>query len=245
MEGRYNLCPDVKFLATPPYNGALQRFISFPSRMAYKISDAMSTIEGALIEPLSVGLHAAKRGEVKVGDTVAILGSGCIGLCTLLAAKACGAGKIFVSDIFDNRLSKAQELGALGTINAKISDTIEELNRLTDNAGADIVFETAGSSVTAAQTSHLVKRGGTVVMVGNIFDDTPYSFRNMYKKEAQIKSVFRYCNTYPKAIDTIASGSIDIKSIVTAKYPFEKTQEAFVLTADDKINCIKTVVDFE
>lgn len=243
--GRYNLCPDVRFMATPPYEGALKRYVSHPAHKTYKMPDNMSFVEGALIEPLSVGIHAANRGEVKNGMSVAILGGGCIGLCTLLAAKAFGATRIIVSDIFDNRLDKAKELGATGVVNSKNTDAVQAILDMTDGIGVDVVFETAGIPATAAQTSHIVRRGGTVVMVGNIFDDVPYSFRNIYKKEAQVRSVFRYCNTYPMAIEAVASGRIDVASIVTARLPFEKAQEAFDLSVDDKQNCIKTVITME
>lgn len=240
--GRYNLCPDVVFLATPPYEGALKRCISHPAHKAYRMPESMSTLEGALIEPLSVGIHAANRGEVKNGHSVAILGGGCIGLCTLLAAKAWGATRIIVSDLFDNRLQKAKELGATDVVNSQDTDAVQAILELTNGAGVDVVFETAGIPVTAAQTSHIVRRGGTIVLVGNVFDDVPFSFRNLYKKEAQVRSVFRYCNTYPMAIQAVASGRIDVKSIVSARFPFERSKEAFDLSVDDKLNCIKTVI---
>ncbi len=243
--GRYNLCPDVVFLATPPIEGGLKRYISYPAHKAYKLPDNMSTMEGALIEPLSVGIHAAVRGEVSIGKTVAILGGGCIGLCTLLAAKAWGASQIIVSDLFDNRLNKALEVGATDVVNSKNVDAVEKIMELTGGVGADVVFETAGNAVTAAQTSYIVKRGGTIVMVGNIIKDVPFSFRNMYKKEAQLKSVFRYRNTYPMAIQAVASGRINVKSIVSAEFPFEKSQDAFDRAVDDKLNCVKVVINID
>ncbi|MFV0363466.1 MAG: alcohol dehydrogenase catalytic domain-containing protein [Suipraeoptans sp.] len=155
--GRYNLCPDVQFLATPPYSGALKKYMSYPAYRAFKLPDNMSTMEGALIEPLSVGIHAAIQGEVSIGKTVVILGGGCIGLCTLLAAKAYGATRIIVTDLFDNRLDKASEIGAPDTINSKDEVALSKILELTEGSGADIVFVTAGSPVAAAQTSHIVK----------------------------------------------------------------------------------------
>lgn len=243
--GRYNLCPDVVFLATPPVEGALKRYISHPAHKVYKIPDNMSLTEGALVEPLSVGIHAVRRGEVSIGKTVAILGGGCIGLCTLLAAKAWGASRIIVSDLFDNRLKKALEVGATDVINSSVHDTIEEIMKLTDGKGVDVVFEAAGNPITAEQTSHIVKRGGTIVLVGNILKEVPFSFRNLYKKEAQVKAVFRYNNTYPTAIQAISTGLIDVMSIVSAEFPFEKSQEAFDKAVDDKLNCIKAVINID
>lgn len=240
--GRYNLCKKVRFMATPPYNGGLQKYISYPAHKVYKLPDNMTTMEGALLEPLSVGLHAVERGVVKLGNTVAILGGGCIGMCTLLAAKAYGASRIIVVDVIDSHLDMALRIGATDVVNSKKEDAAEVINTITGGEGADVVFETAGIAATAAQTSYIVKRGGTIVMVGNIFGDVPFSFRNLYIKEAQIKSVFRYHSTYPTAIEAVASGRIDIKSIVTGVFDFEDAAEGFIQALDNKDKCIKNVI---
>ncbi|MCI8596898.1 MAG: NAD(P)-dependent alcohol dehydrogenase [Lachnospiraceae bacterium] len=243
--GRYNLCPDVVFLATPPVQGALKRYISYPAHSVYTIPDNMSTMEAALCEPLSVGLSAVRTGEVTVGSSVVILGGGCIGLCTLLAAKAYGATRIIVTDLFDFHLEKALELGATDVVNSKNEDAVAKIQELTGGKGVDVVFETAGSPYTAAQTSEIVGRGGTIIMVGNIMQETPFSFRNMYKKGATLKSIFRYCNTYPIAIQAIASGRIDVKKIVSAEFDFEHSQAAFEEATDNKVNCVKAVIHVE
>ena len=118
--GHYNLCPDVVFLATPPVQGCNEEFIAFPEDMCFKLPENVSTKEGALIEPLSVGFYAAEQGNVGTGDTVVILCSGCIGLVTLLACKAHGAGQIIVADLVQARLDKAMELGATAVINLSL-----------------------------------------------------------------------------------------------------------------------------
>ncbi len=240
--GRYNLCPDVVFLATPPVQGALKRYISYPAHSVYPIPEQMSTMEAALCEPLSVGISAVLAGGVTIGSTVAILGGGCIGLCTLLAAKAYGASRIIVTDLFDFHLDKAMELGATDVVNSRNEDPVARIAELTGGKGTDIVFETAGSPYTAAQTSEIVGRGGMIVMVGNIMQETPFSFRNMYKKGASLRSIFRYCNTYPIAIQAIAGGRIDVKKIVSAEFDFEHSQEAFEEAVDNKVNCVKAVI---
>ncbi|NLW02546.1 MAG: NAD(P)-dependent alcohol dehydrogenase [Clostridiaceae bacterium] len=240
--GRYNLCEKVRFMAVPPYNGGLQKYISYPAYMVYKLPEGMSTMEGALLEPLSVGLHAAARGEVTLGSSVAILGAGCIGMCTLLAAKAQGASRIIVTDIVDSHLERALELGATDAVNSRTEDVLARIKELTDRKGTDVVFETAGIAATAVQTGHIVKRGGTIVMVGNIFGDVPFSFRNIYVKEAQVRGVFRYHSTYPAAIEAVASGRIDIKRIVTGVYPFDDAEKAFNDALDNKEQCIKNVI---
>lgn len=241
--GRYNLCEDVEFLATPPYNGCLEQYITFPADMCFKLPDSVSTEEGALVEPLSVGIHAARQGGVTLGSSVTILGAGCIGLVTLLASKAFGASDITVVDVLQKRLNFAKELGATHVINALNCDTIDEIKKITDQRGTDIVFETAGSVKTISQTSAIVKRGGTIVLVGMCPQDIiPYDFSKIMAKEATIKSVFRYRNIYPQAIAAIAEGSIPVKKIVTHKFDFSQTEEAFNFVIDHKEEVVKAVI---
>ena len=130
LSGHYNLCRDVRFWATPPYDGVLSEYISHPAAFTFKIPDNMSFTEGALVEPLAIGLHACNMGGVKLGQTVAIMGAGCIGLVTLLAAKAYGATRIIVGDVLDKRLDKARELGAIA-VNTREEDFVAKVMELT------------------------------------------------------------------------------------------------------------------
>ena len=164
--GLYNLCADVEFLATPPYHGCLQNYIAFPENMCFKLPENVTTKEGALVEPLSVGIHAARQGNVSLGDRVVILGAGCIGLVTMLACKAFGATDLIVVDVIPKRLELAKEIGATHVINAAECDVLKEIDAITDGMGCDIVIETAGTKITYSQTSYIVRRGGTIVLVG-------------------------------------------------------------------------------
>lgn len=241
--GKYNLCPDVEFLATPPYHGCLMDYISFPANMCFKLPDNITTKEGALVEPLAVGMHAAAQGNVKLGDSVVILGAGCIGLVTLLACKAYGATDITVVDIMEKRLDYAMKLGATGIINAKNEDAIDKMNEITNDVGTDIVIETAGSEITIKQTPYIVKRGGTIVLVGLAAQDNiEFNFAKIMNKEITIKSVFRYRNIYPMAINAIAKGIIDVSGIVTHEFDFEKSQEAFDFVINNKNDVVKAVI---
>ena len=242
-EGKYNLCPNVVFLATPPVPGCNEEFIEFPSDYCFKLPDTVSTMEGALVEPLSVGFHAANQANVKVGDTVVILGGGCIGLVTLLSCKAHGAGKIILADLIDARLEKAKELGATYVINSSKCDVIEEVKKLTDGNGADCVFETAGAVPTIKMTPFIAKRGGTVTLVGiSTQQEIPYNFAQIMDKELTIKSVFRYRNIYPNAIAAIASGAINVKSIVTHQFDFDHIQDAYDEAINNKNDLVKAVI---
>jgi len=241
--GRYNLCPDVEFLATPPYHGSLMNYIAFPENMCFKLPENITTKEGALVEPLAVGMHAAIQGNVKLGDSVVILGAGTIGLVTLLACKAYGATEITVVDVLPKRLEYARKLGATATINALEADVFAEIDKITGKKGMDIVIETAGSARTISQTPYLVKNGGTIVLVGLAPQDIiEFNFAKIMAKEAQIKSVFRYRNIYPTAIKAIAKGIIDISGIVTHEFDFEDSAKAFDHVINNKQDVVKAVI---
>lgn len=241
--GHYNLCPDVVFLATPPVPGCNEEYIAFPEDMCFKLPENVSTKAGALIEPLSVGFYSVEQSNMNTGDTVVILGSGCIGLVTLLASKARGAGKIIVADLVDARLNKALELGATHVINSAKEDVLKSIEKITDGRGADIVFETAGSPVTIAQTPFIVRRGGTITLVGIAAqEEISYNFAQIMDKEATIKSVFRYKNIFPKAISAVASGAIDVASIITHEFSLEDIEAAYNEAVNNKENLVKAVI---
>jgi len=244
--GKYNLCPDVEFLATPPYHGSLMNYIAFPENMAFKLPDNISTKEGALVEPLAVGIHAAKQGNVSLGDSVVILGSGCIGLVTLLACKAFGAGEVTVVDVIPKRLEYAKKLGATNVINAAETDVLAEIEKLTNGKGADVVIETAGSVKTVAQTPYIVKSGGTIVLVGMAPKDIiEFNFAKLMAKEAEVKTVFRYRNIYPMAIKAIANGTIDVSGIVTHEFSFDEVAKAFEFVINNKTDVVKAVIKID
>ena len=125
--GKYNLCEDVVFFATPPVDGVFQEYVAHEAGLCFKLPDNVSTLEGALIEPLAVGMHAARQGEAKLGQTAVVTGAGCIGLVTLLSLKAMGVTKVIVVDVMEKRLQKALELGADAVINGKEEDTVARI----------------------------------------------------------------------------------------------------------------------
>lgn len=245
LSGHYNICPDVDFLATQPnYRGALTNYITHPEAFTYKLPDNMSTMEGALVEPAAVGVHAAMEAGVKPGQKVVILGAGCIGLMTLQACRSMGATEIIVVDVMEKRLNMAKQLGAAYTVNGKEEDTVARTHELFGVWGADIVFETAGNPVTARQTTQLVARGGQVMIVGTVPGDTPINFLSI-NREVKIQTVFRYANNYPMTIEAIASGRFDVASMVTDIYDYSQVQRAFEESLSRKSEIIKGVIKME
>lgn len=242
LEGKYNICPDVDFMATQPnYRGALTNYLSHPARFTYKLPDTMSLVEGALVEPAAVGMHAASLAKVKPGQKIVILGAGCIGLMTLQACKTMGATEIVVVDVIEKRLDMAKKLGAMEVIDASAQNSVDGCRSILGAAGADIVFETAGSQVTAKQAVLMVARGGKIMIVGTIPGETPIDFLKI-NREVSIQTVFRYRNCYPQTIQAIASGQFDVASMVTNTYEYKDVQIAFEDSVSKSRDIIKSVV---
>lgn len=245
LGGQYNLCPDVQFLATPPYQGCLMNYVKHKASFAFKLPDNVSSVEGALVEPLAIGINAALTGGIRLGDSVVVFGAGCIGLVSLLAAKAAGATQVIVVDVIDKRLAVATGMGAI-TLNAKNVDVLAEVSRLTGGKGARVVIDCAGTNTTIGQTVHVAKAGGTIVWVG-LATDTVNGLQigPVSTKELTIKSIFRYKNLYPITIAAIADGKIDISGIISDTYKFEDTPRAYAETLANAQNIVKSVIVFD
>lgn len=241
--GRYNLCPDVVFFATPPVDGVFQEYVAHEAGLCFKLPDNVSTLEGALIEPLAVGFHAANQGAAHPGQTAVVLGAGCIGLVSMMALKAEGVSRVYVVDVMPKRLDKAMELGATGVINAKEQDTVQAIKKLTDGAGCDLAIETAGTEITTRQAIEFTKKGATIVLVGySKSGELTLPISLALDKELTFKTVFRYRHIYPMAIEAVASGKVNLKGIVTNIFDFDDIQNAMDKSIADKANIVKAVV---
>lgn len=242
-EGKYNLCPDVVFFATPPIDGVFQEYVAHEADLCFKLPENVDTMEGALIEPLAVGFHAANQGNAHAGQIAVVFGAGCIGLVSMMVLKAEGVSKVYVVDIMQKRLDKALELGATGVINSKDMNVLKEVERLTDGKGADLVIETAGMEITTRQAIHITKKGATIVLVGySKSGEMTLPLSLALDKELTFKTVFRYRHIYPMAIEAVASGKVNLKGIVTNVFDFDDIQNAMDSSVRDKANIVKSVV---
>lgn len=242
-EGKYNLCPDVAFFATPPVDGVFQEYVAHEAALCFKLPENVDTLEGALIEPLAVGFHAANQGGAHAGQTAVVFGAGCIGLVSMMALKAEGVSRVYVVDIMQKRLDKAMELGATGVINSMNTDVQEEIGRLTEGKGVDLVIETAGMEVTTRQAIHVTKKGATIVLVGySKTGEMTLPLSLALDKELTFKTVFRYRHIYPMAIEAVASGKVNLKGIVSNIFNFDDIQAAMDKSVSDKANIVKSVV---
>lgn len=241
--GRYNLCTDVVFFATPPVDGVFQEYVAHEADLCYKLPDNVSTLEGALIEPLAVGFHAAIQGDAHLGQRAVVMGAGCIGLVSMMALKARGVSEVYVVDIMEKRLEKALELGAAGVINGAEEDVLERVKELTDGAGMDLVIETAGTEITTRQAIHMAKKGSNIVLVGySKSGEMTLPMSLVLDKELTFKTVFRYRHIYPMAIDAVAAGKVNLKGIVTDVFGLDEVQKAMDYSVNNKADIVKAVI---
>ena len=241
--GRYNLCPDVVFFATPPVDGVFQEYVAHEAGLCFKLPDNVSTMEGALIEPLAVGFHAARQGGAQAGQVAVVTGAGCIGLVSMMALKAMGVSKVYSVDVMDKRLDKALELGADGVINGSREDAVKKVMELTGGMGCDLVIETAGTEITTRQAVQMTKKGATIVLVGySKTGEIKMPISLALDKELTFKTVFRYRHIYPMAIDAVASGRVNLKGIVTNEFALDDIQEAMDESVKNKADIVKAVV---
>jgi len=237
--GRYNLCRDVQFLATPPIDGSLATFHVHDADFCHKMPDNVSIEEGALIEPLSVGVHAMTRAGVSAGSTVLIMGAGPIGLVCLLSARACGASFIIVTDVRSERLVIANQLGAKVTLLA----TDKLLQDLLDlNHQIDVCVECSGAEQAIKTGIRSIRAGGKMVLIGR--GTKPELSIPLYyaaDQEIDLIGVFRYANVYPKALSLVASGQINVKPLITHRFNLEQCTNAFELAESGADGAIKVM----
>lgn len=241
--GRYNLCPDVVFLSAPPINGTFAEYVAISASMVHRLPEGVTLEEGALVEPLSVGLQACNRARLKPGSTVAILGSGPIGLITMLVARSLGATLIIMIDVLQSRLDIAKGLGASILINGSEVTAVSQVQAVTKGRGVDVVFDTSGSSKAAATTPHLARRGGVVVMVGwPEVDQFPYPIETVIEKELDVRGVNRYCNTFGPVLSLLEHRVLSVKDVISHRFPFDKVVEAFWFASEHRNEVTKIII---
>ncbi|TBL76361.1 NAD(P)-dependent alcohol dehydrogenase [Paenibacillus thalictri] len=241
--GRYNLCPDVRFLATPPYDGAFVQYIAIRHDFVFPIPDELSFEEAALNEPFSVGIHAAKRSGLRPGSTLAIMGVGPVGLTAIVAGRAFGARDIIVTDLEPIRLEAARKLGATHTINAREEDPVVRIKELTGGRGADVAFETAGNPKALQNALASLRRGGKLSIVGlPPQDEIGLNIPFIADNEIDIYGVFRYANTYPQGISILSSKLADLNAMITDRFELRDTQQAMVNASTNKSASVKTII---
>jgi len=241
--GKYNLCPDVQFMATPPVDGAWAEYVSVKSEFLYKLPENVTYEQGALIEPLSVGFHAMRRGRVGPGDTLIITGLGPIGLLAIEAAKMFGVTEIYGSDVVEFRRELALKMGATGVVDPSKGPVKGQIAALNGGKGLDVLIETSGNSRAISETISTVKRGGRIVYVGMpTVDSIPMDIMSMVDAELDLMGIFRYVNTYEDAIKSLGHPLVDIEKTITDKFPLSEINKAIEIARTEKEKSIKVMI---
>lgn len=225
--GMYNIDPAVTFWATPPDHGVLTAEVVHPANYTFKLPDSVSFAEGAMVEPFAVGMQAAAKARIAPGDTAVVLGAGPIGTMVAIAALAGGCARVIVADLAQPKLDIAARYQGVIPVNIAQQNIVSEVKRLTDDWGADIVFECSGSPHAWKTIMELPRPGGTIVVVGLPVEPAPFDIATASTREIRIETVFRYAHQYERAIALFASGRVDLKPLISETFEFEDSILAF------------------
>jgi len=230
--GMYNIDPAVRFWATPPIHGILRPTCVHPEAFTFKLPDAVSFAEAAMVEPLAVGVHAATKAKIKPGDVAVVMGAGPIGLVTALSALAAGCAQVYISDIAEKKLEIAASLGKpITPVNVSSANLADTVRAATDGWGADVVFEATGSPEAARTVFEPLAPGGCVVMIGGQPDPIQYDAGAAMIREARVENIFRYAHVFPRCVGMLASGAIDVSPLITRTFEFSDSVNAFEIAA--------------
>jgi D-xylulose reductase len=243
--GMYNVDPAVKFWATPPIHGVLTPFVVHPANYTFKLPDNVSFAEGAMVEPFAVGMQAATKARIAPGDTAVVIGAGPIGTMVAIAALAGGCARAIVADLAQPKLDIAAGYQGVIPVNIREKNLAAEVKRLTDDWGADVVFECSGSPRAWETLMELPRPGGAIVVVGLPVDPVGFDVSTASTKEVRIETVFRYAHQYERAINLMASGRVDLKPLISATFPFERSIEAFDRAVEGRPSDVKLQILME
>ena len=232
--GLYNVDPKVVFWATPPVHGVLTPEVVHPAAFTYRLPDAVSFAEAAMVEPFAVGLQAAAKAKIQPGDTAVVTGAGPIGIMTALAALAGGCSRVLVSDLMAEKLAIAGRYPGVSTVNIRETRLDAAVKDATDGWGADVVFEASGAPKAYQGIQELIRPGGCLVLIGMPVEPVSLDVSAIAAKEIRIETVFRYANVFDRALAMIASGKVDLKPLVTETFPFDESVAAFERAAEGR-----------
>ncbi|WP_461021721.1 NAD(P)-dependent alcohol dehydrogenase [Thalassiella azotivora] len=234
LAGRYNLCPDVRFFATPPVDGAFAEYVTLADDFAHPVPDTVSDDAAGLLEPLSVGVWANRKAGVGVASSVLVTGAGPVGLLVAQVARALGAAEIVVSDVDAHRRDLARELGATRVLDPAEGSPADQ------GVQVDAFVECSGAPAAVASGFGAVRRAGTVVLVGMGADEMTVPVAAVQNRELVVTGTFRYAGTWPEAIHLAASGAVDLDRLVTGHVDLDHVEQA--LAPDPADRHVKIVV---
>ncbi|MGB9035431.1 MAG: NAD(P)-dependent alcohol dehydrogenase [Paeniglutamicibacter sp.] len=234
LAGAYNLCPHMEFYATPPIDGAFAEYVTIQSHFAFEVPDSISDDAAALMEPLSVGIAAARKAGISAGSRVLVTGAGPIGIIAVQVARAFGATEVIISDIDADRRAQALKFGADRALDAIADDA--ELRGL----GMDVLLECSGATPAVRAGLEALAPAGVAVLVGMGADEIALPIPLIQNRELVVTGIFRYANTWPTAIDLVHTGRVDLDSLVTGSYGLCEVEAA--LLSSTASTSLKTMI---
>jgi L-iditol 2-dehydrogenase len=242
--GHPNLCENLRFCGLWPDQGALCQWIHMPARCCFPVRPALDDAVAVMLEPLGVAVHTVDLSKVRLGHRVAILGAGPIGLCILQLVRLAGAEAIYLTDKYPWRLDLARRLGATTAWNCDEIDPVEAVLRATGGRGVDVAIEAAWCDESLAQAAEMLAMGGRLVVVGISGDDRmTLKHSTARRKGLSIVMVRRMKHAYPRAIGLAEQGRVDLASLVTHRFPLQRTADAFRLAAEYRDGVVKALVE--
>jgi L-iditol 2-dehydrogenase len=243
--GEVNLCDQRQVLGVScnEYRraGAFAEYVAVPARIVYPLPDNLDFADAAMLEAVAVAIHAVSLANIPPGSTALVLGAGTIGLLVLQALRAAGCPRVFVSDIDDSRLKLAKELGATDVVNAG-ADAVGKVLELTSGIGVDLAVEAVGRNETVDAAINCVRKGGTVVLVGNISPEVTLPLQKVVTRQIRLQGSCASAGEYPKAIDLMAKGTIRVKPLITAVAPLDDGPQWFERLYAHEPNLMKVVL---
>jgi L-iditol 2-dehydrogenase len=246
LRGQINLCDQRKVLGVScsdyRCSGAFADYVIVPQRIIYPLPDGLSFAEAAMLEAVSVAIHAVSLSGVASGHTALVLGAGMIGLLTLQALRAAGCERVFIADVDSSRLELAKKLGATVTLQMSGPELVSEILRLTNNVGVDVAVEAVGINATVQAAVDCVRKGGTVTLVGNISPEVTLPLQKVVTRQIRLQGSCASAGEYPKAIELVASGAIQVTPLITAVAPLEEGPKWFERLYGREPNLMKVVL---
>ncbi len=228
LQGHPNLCERMIFAGHGTQDGALREWMTWPRRCLFPLPDSLTNADGAMLEPLGVAIHAVDLGKLRPGMAVGVFGAGPIGLLIVQLARLSGASNIFATDVLPHRAEAAKSFGAHQAFLAEASQEASQMRAATGGRGVDVAFEAAGEQEAVDAAFAAVVPGGKVILAGIPADDhTSFTASVARRKGLTIKMVRRMKHTYPRAIELVSKGLVDVHSIVTHRFPLAEAREAF------------------
>lgn len=243
--GRHHTCRKLRFLGCPGQaEGCLSEYLVMPEESCFPLHNNLNADHGSISEPLAIGVYAVKKSGGVKGLRTGILGFGPIGMSAMLAAKSEGAANVYVTDKIDERLSIAQKEGSVLTCNPLKEDVVKTILQV-EKTGLDVVFECCGQQEAFDQAVEILKPGGKLIVVGiPEFDRWSINVDNTRRKEIMVQFIRRQVDCVQPSIDLMHSGRIDISNMITHRFEFDRTQEAFNLVAAYGDGVMKAMIDF-